>query len=74
MKCLSSTFPLQVAGVMRGHVIRVLNLMGNHEVKDSDTKLPTDQEQGQKPTHVKEGNRRDCSECHTQLLWFKERC
>ena len=53
---------------MRGHVIKALSLMRNHEVKDSDTKLPTDQEQGKRPTLVKEGNRRLLRTSHPAIM------
>lgn len=53
---------------MQGHVIRALGLMRNHEVKDSDIKLPTDQEQGKRPTQVKEGNRRLLRTSHPAIM------
>lgn len=53
---------------MWGHMIRVLSLMRNHEVKDSDTKLPTDQEQGKRPTQVKELNRRLLRKSHPTII------
>lgn len=53
---------------MWGHMIRVLSLMRNHEVKDSDTKLPTDQEQDKRPTQVKELNRKLLRKSHPTII------